>query len=83
LHEHHEVDDSLREKLKCLIFIPTESLFNGRYYRSYSGRAFGRFDVHPDGDRFLMLQYAAESEIENQVHEIQMVINWQQDIINQ
>jgi len=25
LHEHHEVDDSLREKLKCLIFIPIVS----------------------------------------------------------
>ena len=25
LHEHHEVDDSLKEKLKCLIFIPIVS----------------------------------------------------------
>ena len=25
LHEHHEVDDSLKEKLKCLILIPIVS----------------------------------------------------------
>ncbi len=25
LHDHHSVDDSLREKLKCLIFIPVVS----------------------------------------------------------
>jgi len=54
------------------------ALFKGSYYRTYdSGPAFGRFDVHPDGDRFLMVQNAAESEIANQVYEIQMVVNWQ------
>jgi len=55
------------------------ALFYGRYYRSYTGESFGRFDIHPDGDRFLMVKYA--NPFQNS--QIQMVVNWQEELEDQ
>ena len=53
-------------------------LFSGLYYSKYGGNVV-RFDIHPDGDRFLGVQFLNTTTD----YTIQMVINWQQDIINQ
>ena len=58
-----------------------EALFKGLYYRAYNTPAFGRFDIHPDGDRFLMLQYIDNTNFLD--NDIQMVVNWQSELEDQ
>jgi len=53
-------------------------LFSGLYYAKY-GANVARFDIHPDGDRFLAVQFLNTTTD----YTIQMVVNWQQDILNQ
>ena len=53
------------------------SLFRGHYYNNYANSRSGSFDIHPDGDRFLMLQNT-ESEI---LPSVKVIVNWQQEIL--
>ena len=57
-------------------FEKPNSLFSGHYYNSYFNSRSGIFDIHPDGDRFLMLQNS-ESEI---LPSIKVIVNWQQEL---
>jgi hypothetical protein len=58
-------------------FEKPKSLFRGHYYNSIRGSLAGRFDIHPDGDRFLMLNNA---EIEVPPG-IKVIVNWQQELL--
>lgn len=49
-------------------------LFHGRYY---SERPWGRmYDLHPDGDRFLMLQIVTEGTAEGEASALRVVLGW-------
>ena len=52
--------------------------FKGSFYRAYNSVRYGRFDIHPDGDRFLMVAYVVMPD-----SRIELVINWQQDLAKQ
>jgi len=58
-------------------FEKPKSLFRGHYYNSGRGPHDGRFDIHPDSDRFLML-----NNVEIEVPPgIKVIINWQQELL--
>ncbi len=50
-----------------------KELFEGRYSRSYYRAPHGRFDIHPDGKRFLMIRQTGRSEI-------RVVLNWFEEL---
>ncbi len=58
-------------------FEKPKSLFRGHYYNSIQGPLYGRFDIHPDGDRFLMLE---ETEV-GVPPGIKVIVNWQQELL--
>ena len=58
-------------------FEKPKSLFRGHFYNSMRNSITGRFDIHPDGDRFLVLENA-ESEV---IPDIKVIVNWEQELL--
>ena len=58
-------------------FEKPKSLFRGHYYNSRRSYRSGRFDIHPDGDHFLMLN---NTEIELPPG-IKVIVNWEQELL--
>jgi len=58
-------------------FEKPKSLFRGHYYNGYRNSRSGSFDIHPDGDRFLMLQNS-ESE---KLPVIKVIVSWKQELL--
>ena len=60
-----------------LSFEKPKSLFRGHHYNSSRNRFSGRFDIHPDGDRFLMLNDTEVTELPS----IKVLVNWEEELL--
>ena len=60
-------------------FEPPRKLFDGQMYMNIPDRERGvqMYDVHPDGDRFLMVTQPQEQVSQEQIH---IVLNWFEEL---
>ena len=61
-------------------FEPPRKLFDGRMYMNFEDppqRGIQTYDVHPDGDRFLMVTEPQEQVVSQQIH---IVVNWLEEL---
>ena len=66
------------KNLEESLYDEPQSIFNGGNYFSTNGLA-----IHPDGDRFLAIQYAGDGTQDvNQELVLKVIVNWEQEFID-